>query len=68
MLLYFRAWFPGPAIFGVHLMSLIAAVAFPIAFVKVNPLKSFSFKLKMSFSVWYFPRSPGYSRADCGRT
>ncbi|CAJ0579814.1 unnamed protein product, partial [Mesorhabditis spiculigera] len=34
MLMYLRAWFPGPTIFGVHLMSIFCTIAFPFAFVK----------------------------------
>lgn len=34
MLLYVRAFWPGPAIFGVHMLSYVAALAFPIALLK----------------------------------
>ncbi|CAD6191494.1 unnamed protein product [Caenorhabditis auriculariae] len=34
LFLYIRAFFPGPTILGAHLMSYLAAIAFPIAFVK----------------------------------
>ncbi|PIO73895.1 CDP-alcohol phosphatidyltransferase [Teladorsagia circumcincta] len=34
LILYVRAFWPGPAIFGVYLLSYLAAIAFPIALVK----------------------------------
>ncbi|KAK6046911.1 CDP-alcohol phosphatidyltransferase [Cooperia oncophora] len=34
LILYVRAFWPGPAIFGVHLLSYLAAIVFPIALVK----------------------------------
>ncbi|CAI4227497.1 unnamed protein product [Auanema sp. JU1783] len=34
ILMYLRAFYPGPSIFGIHFMSYLAAIAFPIAFVK----------------------------------
>ncbi|VDM65739.1 unnamed protein product [Strongylus vulgaris] len=33
-ILYLRAFHPGPSVFGVYLLSYLAAIAFPIAFVK----------------------------------
>uniref|UniRef100_A0A1I7XE50 CDP-diacylglycerol--inositol 3-phosphatidyltransferase n=1 Tax=Heterorhabditis bacteriophora TaxID=37862 RepID=A0A1I7XE50_HETBA len=34
LLLYIRAFWPGPTLFGVHLMSYLSAIAFPIALIK----------------------------------
>ncbi|CAJ0931324.1 unnamed protein product, partial [Mesorhabditis belari] len=36
MLMYLRAWYPGPSILGVHLMSIFCVLAFPFAFVKAG--------------------------------
>ncbi|VDM59110.1 unnamed protein product [Angiostrongylus costaricensis] len=34
LILYLRAFYPGPVIFGVYFLSYLAAIAFPIALVK----------------------------------
>ncbi|VDO35831.1 unnamed protein product [Haemonchus placei] len=34
LILYVRAFWPGPTIFGIYLLSYLAAIAFPIALVK----------------------------------
>lgn len=34
IIMYLRAFHPGPAVFGVYLMTYLAVITFPIAFIK----------------------------------